>query len=89
MKYEYTTHKLCKLSLKFTELIVAYQCQLKQVVILQEREVIGGIEPLCVSYRYSVIYTYKHNRTDLIYWIFIQHYYTFRLSARCLPDVDS
>jgi hypothetical protein len=36
-------------------------------VILQERDVIGGIEPLCVSYRYSVIFTYKHNRTDLIY----------------------
>jgi hypothetical protein len=58
-------------------------------VILQEREVIGGIEPLFVSYRYSVTFTYKHNTTNLIYWLFIQHYYTFPLSTQCLPDVDS
>ena len=36
-------------------------------LILQEREVTGRIEPLCVSYRYSVIFTYKHNCTDLIF----------------------
>jgi hypothetical protein len=58
-------------------------------IIPQETEGIGGIEQLCVSYCYSVILTYKHNRTDLTYWLFIQHYYKFRLPTRSLPDVDS
>jgi len=58
-------------------------------VILQGREVTGCIEPFCFSYRYSVIFTYKHNCTDFIYWLFIQHYYMFWLSTRCVPDVDN
>ena len=87
---KYTTHKLCKLSLKFPEQNVVYQCQTQTSgVILQEGKVTGDIELLCVSYRYSVLFIYKHNRTDLIYWPFIQHYYTFRLSTRCIPDVDN
>ena len=54
-----------------------------------ENMYVGDIVLFCISYNWSVILTDKHNHIDLIYWYFVQHYYTFRLSASAIIKLAS